>query len=65
MNTTCSELGIFMHWTCNSMHNLLSYCGLVNARIGASEKDLPVTNGHNKKNWTILRKKGRMYTNSY
>ena len=27
----------------NSMKNLLSYCGLVDARIGASEKNLPVT----------------------
>ena len=26
----------------NSMDNLLSYCGLVNARISTSEKDLPV-----------------------
>jgi hypothetical protein len=25
------------------MNNLLSYCGLVVARISASEKDLPVT----------------------
>ena len=25
------------------MNNLLSYCGLVDARISASEKDLPVT----------------------
>ena len=23
------ELGIFMYWTCNSMNNLLSHCGLV------------------------------------
>ena len=36
--TTCSELGIFMYWTCNSMNNLLSYCGLVDARISASKK---------------------------
>ena len=43
MYTTCSELGIFMHWTCNSMNNLLSYYGLDDARISASEKDLPVT----------------------
>jgi hypothetical protein len=28
----------------NSMNNLLSYCGLVDARISASEKDLPVQN---------------------
>ena len=26
----------------NSMNNLLSYCGLVDATISASEKDLPV-----------------------
>ena len=26
----------------NSMNNLLSYCGLVDGRISASEKDLPV-----------------------
>ena len=32
--TMCSEL---------SMNILLSYCGLVDARINASEKDLPVT----------------------
>ena len=35
----CSELGIFMYWTGNSMNNLLSYCGLVDA---TPEKDLPV-----------------------
>ena len=40
MYTTCSELGIFMHWTCNSINNILSYCGLIDARISASEKDL-------------------------
>ena len=27
----------------NSMNNLLSYCGLVDARISAFEKDLPAT----------------------
>ena len=37
-----SKLAIFMYWTCNSMNNLLSHCGLVDARISASEKDLPV-----------------------
>ena len=26
----------------NSMKNLLSYCGLIDAKISASEKDLPV-----------------------
>ena len=42
MYTTCSELVVFMCWTSNSMNNLLSYCGLVDAKISASEKDLPV-----------------------
>ena len=36
------ELGIFMYWTCNLMSNLSSYCGLVDAKIRASDKDLPV-----------------------
>jgi hypothetical protein len=31
------------YWTCNSINNLSSYCGLVDARIGASEKDLHKT----------------------
>jgi hypothetical protein len=35
MYTKCSELAIFMN-------NLLTYCGLVDARISASKKDLPV-----------------------
>ena len=30
-----------MYLTGNSMDNLFSYCGLVDARISASEKDLP------------------------
>ena len=43
--TTCSELVVFMYWTRNSMNNLLSYCGLANARISTSDKDLPVQGG--------------------
>ena len=37
MFSTCSELAIFMN-------NLLSYCGLVGAKIKVSDKDLPVHN---------------------
>ena len=37
-----AQIQIFMYWTCNSMNNLSSYCGLVNLRISASDKDLPV-----------------------
>ena len=55
MYTICSELAIFMYWTCNSMNNLLSYCGLVNARINASEKDLPVQEQSGSALPTILR----------
>ena len=43
MYTTCSELVNFMYRTGKSMNNLLTYCGLVDARIRASNKDLPVT----------------------
>ena len=42
MFSPCSELGIFMYWTANSLDSLLSYRGLVDARISASEKDLHV-----------------------
>ena len=42
MYTTCSELVVFMYWTGKSMNNILSYCGLVDPRISASDKDLPV-----------------------
>ena len=38
----CSELGIFMFWTGNSMNYLLSYCGLVDAEKRASDIDVPV-----------------------
>ena len=36
------ELGIYNYCTCNSMNNLSSYCGLVDAKIRASDKDLHV-----------------------
>ena len=42
MNTTCSELVVFMYRTGKSMNNLSSYFGLIDAKIRASDKDLPV-----------------------
>ena len=42
MYTTSSELVVFMYWPGESMNNLLSYFGLVDARISTSEKDLPL-----------------------
>ena len=38
-----------MYWTCNSINNLLSYFGLVDVRIRASDKDLPVQGDDNNK----------------
>ena len=57
MFLTCSELGIFMYWTRNSMNNLSSYCGLVEAKIRASGENLPVctyvwTKFWTTRNWT-------------
>ena len=40
MFSPCSELVVFMYWAGKSMDNLLSYCGLVDAKIRAS--NLPV-----------------------
>ena len=42
MYTRCFEPVVFMYWTGKSINNLLSYCGLVDAWIRASNKDLPV-----------------------
>ena len=42
MYTTCSELVGFIYWTGKSMNNLMSFCGLLDVRINASDKDLPV-----------------------
>ena len=36
------ELIVFLYWTRNSTNNLSSYFGLIDARMGASDKDLPV-----------------------
>ena len=44
--TICSEFVVFMYWTGKPMNNILSYCGLVAARIRASNKDLPVPMFH-------------------
>ena len=37
----------------NSMNNLSSYCGLVDAKIRASDKDLPVSSVH----WFVMKRK--------
>ena len=45
MKTTSVEMFRACSFHGNSMNNLLSYCGLVNARIRACNKDLPVKLG--------------------
>ena len=49
MKTTSREHGSNMFCACsfhgNSMYNLLSYCGLIDTKIRASDKDLPVPIG--------------------
>ena len=49
MYTNCSFVLTFrtiyvynMFWACNSTNDIMSYCGLVDARIGASEEYSPV-----------------------
>ena len=42
-NNFCTQHVLNLYYSGNSMNNLLSYCGLTDARMRASEKDLPVT----------------------
>ena len=44
-NTFCTQHILNLYFSENSMNNLLSYCGLTDARMRASEKDLPVNDG--------------------
>ena len=41
-NKFCTQHVLNLYLYCNSMNNLSSYCGLTDARMRASEKDLPV-----------------------
>ena len=49
MKTTSAKHGQNMFCSCSfhgySMNNLLSYCGLIDTKIRASDKDLPVPIG--------------------
>ena len=58
MGRTCSAHVLSMYCACsfrvNSMNNLLSYCGLVDARISASEKYLPVQGQLNSLTYKIV-----------
>ena len=50
------EFGIFMYWACNSMNNLSSYCGLVDAKTRVSDKDLPVMSQEKNKVKIVLKR---------
>ena len=41
-NNFCTQHVVNLYFGGNSMNNILSYCGLTDARMRASEKDLPV-----------------------
>ena len=43
-----------LYFSGNSMNNLLSYCGLTEAKMRASEKDLPVQNVEETCLWKII-----------
>ena len=38
----CTQHVLNLYFSCNSVNNLLSYNGLINTRMRASDKDLPV-----------------------
>ena len=44
INNLCTQHVLTLQFSCtrNSLNNLSSYCGLVDAKIRASDKDLPV-----------------------
>ena len=42
-NNFCTQHIVNLYFLGNSMNNLLSSCGLTDARVRASEKDFPVT----------------------
>ena len=47
-NNICTQHVVNLHFSGNSMNNLLSYCGLSDSRMRASEIDLPVKKGYKK-----------------
>ena len=48
-NNFCTQHVVNLYFSGNSMNNLLSYFGLIDARISASEKDLSVKKADLKK----------------
>ena len=44
-NNICTQHVLNLYFSGNSMSNLLSYCGLTDSRMRASDTDLPVNLG--------------------
>ena len=53
-NNFCTQLVVNLYFGGNSMNNLLSYCGLIDARMRASIKELPVTFGCNLSRYFLM-----------
>ena len=53
-NNICTQHVVNLYFSWNSMNNLLSYCGLTEARMRASEKDYLVLNFKTKTKKTIF-----------
>ena len=53
-NNFCTQLVVNLYFWGNSMNNLLSYCGLIDARMRASIKELPVTFGCNLSRYFLM-----------
>jgi hypothetical protein len=45
-NNFCIQRVVNLYFSGNSMNNLMSYCGLTDARTRASEKDIPVPDSY-------------------
>ena len=55
-NNFCTQHVLNLYFSGNSMNNLLSYCGLTDARMRASEKDLPVICSRKNTDLSMLKK---------
>ena len=53
-NNFCSQHVVNLYFSGYSMNNLWSYCGLNDARMRASEKDLPVQSANKLKSVIIV-----------
>ena len=54
-NNYCTQNVVNLYFLENSMNNLLSYCGLTEARMRASEKDSPVQEAQDCRTFTSIR----------